>query len=157
MSDTSSTVATVSTSHADRIHENEDDLQLERKLTQALEEGHDADIPSSAGYVLDDEGKLKRLQSIEARRRQSGATADRDVEKSGTDGQRATEIDDEEDPNVVWWDGEDDPENPYNWSTTVKVLNTGCVSFQTFLSPLASCAYNKQRYSIYIHAYIHMR
>ncbi|KAI1164653.1 MFS general substrate transporter [Nemania serpens] len=138
MSDTSSTAAPT---HVDGIHEREDELQLERKLTQALEEGHDADIPSSAGYVLDEEGKLKRLQSIETRRRQSGATAataDRDVEKSGQDGRITTEIDDEDDPNVVWWDGEDDPENPYNWSTTLKVLNTGCVSFQTFLSPLAS-------------------
>lgn len=155
MSDTSSTAAPT---HVDGIHEREDELQLERKLTQALEEGHDADIPSSAGYVLDEEGKLKRLQSIETRRRQSGATAataDRDVEKSGQDGRITTEIDDEDDPNVVWWDGEDDPENPYNWSTTLKVLNTGCVSFQTFLSPLASCTYNKQGYMcIHIHPHI---
>ncbi|KAI1111051.1 MFS general substrate transporter [Nemania sp. NC0429] len=136
MSDTSSTRHT----HvADSIHEDEDDLQLERKLTQAVEEGHDADIPSSAGYVLDEEGKQKRLQSIEMRRRLSGATADRDVEKLGADEKRTTETnEDEDDPNVVWWDGDDDPENPYNWSTTLKVLNTGCVSFQTFLSPLAS-------------------
>ncbi|KAI1174851.1 bicyclomycin resistance protein [Nemania sp. FL0916] len=119
-------------------------------MTQAVEEGHDADIPSSAGYVLDKEGELKRLQSIEdQRRRHSGATAghaDRDVEKQGIVGPSTTDEDDdndndndeENDPNIVWWDGKDDPENPYNWSTTRKVLNVGCVSFQTFISPLAS-------------------
>ncbi|KAI1124073.1 cycloheximide resistance protein [Nemania abortiva] len=138
MSDTASTAAAT---HTDGHHDNDEHLQLERKMTQAVEEGHDADIPSSAGYVLDREGELKRLQSIEGQRRRSGVTtdhADRDIEKGDEAGQETASDDDETDPNVVWWDGEDDPENPYNWSTTRKVLNTGCVSFQTFISPLAS-------------------
>ncbi|KAJ8123953.1 hypothetical protein ONZ43_g221 [Nemania bipapillata] len=117
MSDTTSTVAVT---HADSKHDNADRLQLERKMTQAVEEGHDADIPSSAGYVLDEEDR-----------------ADHDIEKRQEAGP-ATSSDDENDPNIVWWDGDDDPENPYNWSATRKWLNTGCVSFQTFISPLAS-------------------
>ncbi|KAI0102652.1 cycloheximide resistance protein [Nemania sp. FL0031] len=136
MSDTASTAAAT---HTDGNHDNDEHLQLERKMTQAVEEGHDADIPSSAGYVLDRQGELKRLQSMELQRRKSGATTDHaypEIEKGGEAGQ--TGADDETDPNVVWWDGEDDPENPYNWSTARKFLNTGCVSFQTFISPLAS-------------------
>ncbi|KAI0449662.1 cycloheximide resistance protein [Xylaria acuta] len=138
MSDAASTNAAT---HTDGGKDHDEHLQLERKMSQAVDEGHDADIPSSAGYVLDREGELKRLQSIEGqRRRQSGATAEHtnhDIEKGETTKQTAADGD-ENDPNVVWWDGEDDPENPYNWTTTRKVLNTGCVSFQTFISPLAS-------------------
>lgn len=137
----SDTASTASATHVDGHHKRDEHNQLERKMSQAVDEGHDADIPSSAGYVLDREGELKRLQSIEdQRRRRSGATAEQansDVEKGPAVGQGAT-TDDENDPNIVWWDSEDDPENPYNWSTTRKILNTGCVSFQTFISPLAS-------------------
>ncbi|KAI1809076.1 MFS general substrate transporter [Poronia punctata] len=123
----------------------DENLQLERKVTQAADEGHDADIPSSAGYILSEDG-LKRLKSREGQvRRKSAATdeepVDVDVEKGASLGQtsRPTTSDAaQEDLNVVWWDGDDDPENPYNWSTTRKVLNCGCVSFQTFLIPLAS-------------------
>ncbi|KAI1259217.1 bicyclomycin resistance protein [Xylariaceae sp. FL1019] len=32
----------------------------------------------------------------------------------------------------------DDPANPYNWSTTMKFVNCGLISAQTFFSPLAS-------------------
>ncbi|KAI1736107.1 cycloheximide resistance protein [Xylaria scruposa] len=138
MSDTASTAAAT---HGDGDKEHDEHIQLERKMSQAVDEGHDADIPSSAGYVLDREGELRRLQSIEGqRRRQSGATAENtnhDIEKGEPIEQTSTD-DDKDDPNVVWWDGDDDPENPYNWTTTRKVLNTGCVSFQTFISPLAS-------------------
>ncbi|TGJ84139.1 hypothetical protein E0Z10_g4621 [Xylaria hypoxylon] len=138
MSDTASTATAI---HSDGNKDTDEHLQLERKMTQAVEEGHDADTPSSAGYVLDRESELKRLQSIEnQRRRQSGANAEQhangDVEK-GLQAEQATD-DDENDPNIVWWDGDDDPENPYNWSMTLKILNCGCVSFQTFISPLAS-------------------
>ncbi|TPX12717.1 uncharacterized protein E0L32_000894 [Thyridium curvatum] len=44
----------------------------------------------------------------------------------------------EVDPNVVWWDGEDDPENPYNWPGWRKYLNCGLISALTFVTPLAS-------------------
>ncbi|KAJ8124609.1 hypothetical protein O1611_g9031 [Lasiodiplodia mahajangana] len=126
MSDTASTAAAT---HSDGNHDNDEHLQLERRMTQAVEEGHDADIPSSAGFK-------------EESRAQPTDHAYPDIEKGGEVGQTGANNDDDDDdetgPNVVWWDGEDDPENPYNWSTTRKILNTGCVSFQTFISPLAS-------------------
>ncbi|KAF1999682.1 MFS general substrate transporter [Amniculicola lignicola CBS 123094] len=42
------------------------------------------------------------------------------------------------DPNVVDWDGPEDPENPMNWPTSRKVVAIGIVSAIMFLSPLAS-------------------
>lgn len=43
-----------------------------------------------------------------------------------------------EDPDVVFWDGPDDPENPMNWSGKLKLINVSLVSTWTFLTPLAS-------------------
>lgn len=43
-----------------------------------------------------------------------------------------------DEPNIVWWDGDDDPENPYNWPTWRKVVNCCIISFLTFVTPLAS-------------------
>jgi uncharacterized protein YgiB involved in biofilm formation len=141
----SSTASTAVATHDDVEKNNDEHIQLERKMTQAADEGHDADIPCSAGYVLSEAADMKRIQSIEQYRRGHSSTAaeeemDRDVEKGEALGQTKTGNEEgEEDPNIVWWDGEDDPENPYNWSTTRKIINCGCVSFQTFIAPLASC------------------
>lgn len=43
-----------------------------------------------------------------------------------------------EDPNIVFWDGPNDPENPMNWSFKLKLTNVALVSAWTFLTPLAS-------------------
>lgn len=42
---------------------------------------------------------------------------------------------------TVWWDGDDDPENPYNWPMWKKYVNCGLISFLTFLTPLASAIF----------------
>ncbi|KAH6609038.1 hypothetical protein Trco_002384 [Trichoderma cornu-damae] len=42
------------------------------------------------------------------------------------------------DENTVWWDGDNDPENPYNWPAWLKVLNCVLISALTFITPLAS-------------------
>ncbi|KAI0412499.1 cycloheximide resistance protein [Xylaria grammica] len=139
MSDTASTITAV---HSDGERETDGHLILDqRKTTQAVEEGHDADTPSNAGYILTREDDVKRLKSIETqRKRQSLALAEQQAKGDVEKGVQATG-DGEDDPNIVWWDGDNDPENPYNWSTLRKVLNCGCVSFQTFLSPLASSVF----------------
>ncbi|KAF2099723.1 MFS general substrate transporter [Rhizodiscina lignyota] len=43
-----------------------------------------------------------------------------------------------EDPNVVFWDGPNDPANPMNWSSSKKWGSIAVVSAITFLSPLGS-------------------
>jgi hypothetical protein len=38
------------------------------------------------------------------------------------------------DPNIVTWDGPDDPYNPYNWPTRKKIFNVSTISAVTFLT-----------------------
>lgn len=38
-----------------------------------------------------------------------------------------------EDPNIVWWDGEDDPANPLNWAPLKKWTNIMLVSSIVFI------------------------
>ncbi|KZF26964.1 MFS general substrate transporter [Xylona heveae TC161] len=42
------------------------------------------------------------------------------------------------DPNIVFWDGSNDPANPYNWSKGVKLGHIALVSLITLITPLAS-------------------
>lgn len=42
------------------------------------------------------------------------------------------------DPELVTWDGPDDPEFPRNWSTLDKSFQTGIVAFYTLISPMTS-------------------
>jgi len=106
------------------------------KETLAAYEGHDADIPSNEGYVLDEQGELKRRQSIAASHRKARKSlegAKKDVEQGGEE--VSTE---EDDSNVVWWDGPDDPQNPLNFKPWKKVLNIALVSAICFVTPLGS-------------------
>ncbi|KAK3689452.1 major facilitator superfamily domain-containing protein [Podospora appendiculata] len=128
-------------------------LQRQLSIQQAIAEGHDADIPSDIGVVLDEQGEkrlhdviaVKRRNSLALRRSHSVARSlARDVEREAgteTDGHKSEEPDatsSDDDSNVVWWDGEDDPQNPYNWPTWVKVVNCAFVSAMTFIAPLGS-------------------
>jgi hypothetical protein len=38
-----------------------------------------------------------------------------------------------EDPNIVWWDSEDDPANPLNWTSLKKWTNIMLISGITFI------------------------
>ncbi|KAI8713634.1 MFS domain-containing protein [Fusarium sp. LHS14.1] len=42
------------------------------------------------------------------------------------------------DPNIVWWDSDTDPENPYHWPKWRKLTNCGLISLLTLIEPLAS-------------------
>lgn len=105
----------------------------EEKTAQAVHSGHDADIPSSIGYILNDEGERKRQASIASRRHSTAAAPFSDAENGDVKPEIA--VDDE---NTVFWDGDDDPQNPYNWPTWLKVVNCILVSALTFVTPLAS-------------------
>lgn len=77
------------------------------------EEGHDVDRRSTS--------------------RGNDTSENRDLEK-GND-EVSTES---SDPNVVDWDGPDDPHNPLNFKPWLKTLNVGLVSAICFVTPLAS-------------------
>lgn len=57
---------------------------------------------------------------------EKGATFSDDGTQQEDDGPR--------DPNIVDWDGPDDPENPLNWTTKRKVTATVSIALITFLT-----------------------
>lgn len=91
----------------------------------AAAEGHDAEIPSNAGYITTS-GELEKIQSRPLSRRASSARSLRlnrnkeiDIEKeastrphseSGDEGEEDDAAEEELDPNIVTWDGPDDPQ-----------------------------------------------
>lgn len=58
-----------------------------------------------------------------------------DVERSPANG---TSNEPAKDPDVVEFDGPEDPENPMNWSTSKKTVTIVLVSMMTFLSYVRS-------------------
>ncbi|KAJ2894798.1 bicyclomycin resistance [Zalerion maritima] len=134
----------IKSTKSNRLHKVESPEERAAKLELAQQEGHDADIPSNIGYVLSEEGERKRRQSITLRKSEAGnrPSLAKDVEKTapGAGDQDVSEstTDDENDPDVVWWDGPDDPENPMNWPAWRKMVNCGLISAITFVTPLAS-------------------
>lgn len=141
--------------HADTDHtlaqsstpvESDKDLQRQRFIEQAIAEGHDADIPSDIGYIPEERSETNRRHST-ADQRQGSLTrkselASHDIEKGIEINQKKTGVDTsgtlDDDANIVWWDGPDDPANPYNFPTWQKVVNCGLISALTFITPLAS-------------------
>lgn len=107
------------------------------KTYLASYEGHDADIASNEGYILDAKEELKRKQNIALHRKASQASnaqpQSNDLEKSSQENDT-----DDTDPNIVWWDGPDDPENPMNWKGWLKFSNCFVISAICFVTPLAS-------------------
>lgn len=108
----------------------------EEKTQEAIDEGHDADIPSNIGFVLDEAGERKRRASIAKKRGTTSITGD--IEKDAPDLADNSETDGSE-SDVVWWDSDTDPQNPYNWPGWRKLLNCFLISALTFVTPLASC------------------
>ncbi|CZS82575.1 unnamed protein product [Fusarium graminearum] len=61
---------------------------------------------------------------------------ERDLEEGSTSVEFGDVV--ENDPNIVNWDGPDDPANPQNWSMGKKTITVIIVSSVTFVTPLAS-------------------
>lgn len=57
-----------------------------------------------------------------------------DVEKQDSTSQDAAVEPTKNDPNVVGWDGDDDPECPLNWTGNKKWLNGGLLAAMTFVT-----------------------
>ena len=73
-------------------------------------------------------------------------TAVRDIEKgkdeSIADPKLSTEKDNMKDPNIVEWDGPDDPQNPMNWPFWKKATFTAALSGLTFVVTFASSVFS---------------
>lgn len=110
----------------------------------AAAEGHDADISSNLGWIPEPGHQASARPSISRdEKNHNAAAADKDLEKGDDRPGSASSIDEpgeepEEDPNVVDFDGPDDPQNPLNWKASKKWGMVTLVSAITFLTPLAS-------------------
>lgn len=109
------------------------------KVELAYEEGHDADIPSNAGVVKDNDPGVERgvkqarpsISSLS-----SGLVASQEKRNQAT--AEVTHVSALKDDNIVDWDGENDPENPMNWSKKKKGCQIALLSILTLITPLAS-------------------
>ncbi|KAI4119372.1 MAG: hypothetical protein LQ338_007285 [Usnochroma carphineum] len=99
------------------------------------EGGEESDLSERVSREENEElGEKFPEETVEVR---NGVPNVRDVEaplekKQSTKSSRA------KDPNLVTWDGPDDPENPKNWSTKRRWAATIVVSSFTFISPVSS-------------------
>jgi hypothetical protein len=113
----------------------------------AVAEGHDADIPTNQGTVSrpDHSGTLTSNSPLNS----PYSFAEKDVEKDGSSpfskasslqSTQPIEDDEAEGPasNVVWWNGENDQDNPMNWPSSRRWTAVSIVSCITFLTPLGS-------------------
>ena len=74
--------------------------------------------------------------NIETSEESTKETSERDLEAAGLPKTDAAET--SKDPNLVTWDGPDDPTNPKNWPVKEKWILTVLVSLFTFISPVSS-------------------
>lgn len=113
----------------------------------AAQEGHDADIPSNAGFI-----ESRKSRQSPTTPHESDENLKKDIEKVAGDiaAQRpSSEIstyeerltNSHEDINLVGWDGDDDPQNPLNWTPFAKWGSIAVVSGVTFLTPLGSAIF----------------
>jgi hypothetical protein len=118
----------------------------------AAEEGHDGDIPSNLGRAIGHKSLLEKggEPDLEMDLEKGGLSTDASsVERvEGTvsahpSRPEATKDENPEDPNIVWWDGPNDPQNPMNWSKARRWGAIYIVSAITFLTPLGTVAYER--------------
>ncbi|KAL2052844.1 hypothetical protein ABVK25_006783 [Lepraria finkii] len=83
-----------------------------------------SDAPPKASPDLEKETMETDLEV--GTRSSSSSNKEEDTQQAGSD------------PNIVDWDGPDDPANPMNWSEKLKWGNVAVISSITFLTPLAS-------------------
>ena len=111
----------------------------------AVAEGHDADIPANIGSIQHVSCSISTCPSsfgLYESGTCSTVAMDKDVEK----GESVESVSREEyvlessaeDPNLVFCDGPDDPQNPLNWPRSRKWGTICLISAITFLTPLAS-------------------
>lgn len=103
---------------------------LDDKTAEAYEQGHDADIPSKRAHAASNLDVEKGVQSAAV-----STNSDRTL---GGDPSAEAEAEAEQDPDIVDWDGPDDPENPMNWPPRKKwtlIFILAMVTLVTYVLP----------------------
>ena len=73
--------------------------------------------------------ELHRISLVDHRDEVANALEKGEIGKDDT----SNETEEAADPNIVWWDGDDDPANPLNWPAWSKWMNVGIVAMMTFI------------------------
>jgi len=81
------------------------------------------------------------LQKNEDEKSEDGKDRDVDLEKQGQNDHK-DDGEEERDPNVVDWDGDDDPNNPMNWSSKRKWAIAVTMGLMTFVVTFASSVFS---------------
>ena len=125
------TTPTVPIPHAIEV----DDAYKERDEVAMLE-GHDADIPVEEKPTTVSNTSQEWQASPSPPESENARIKDEEQGRTSNEKRTETEIEHEEenDPNLVFWDGPDDPENPMNWKESVKWANVAAVSAITFIT-----------------------
>ncbi|KAI1910027.1 hypothetical protein LOZ53_000189 [Ophidiomyces ophidiicola] len=98
---------------------------------------------SGASTVVEKSGmetrKSTSSQPLSAcERARPNAADDLEVAVADVEDQYLKEAELAQDPNIVDWDGPDDPENPLNWTFKKKAIIVGSIAIITFITPLGS-------------------
>jgi len=114
----------------------------------AVQEGHDADIPTNIGVIGNPEKYTSSTRHETAADKEMGVGVEKgmekDLEKNELSAESLSTAETNEDtseppdPNIIWWDSPTDHQNPMNWSWTKKWGTIMIVSAITFLTPIAS-------------------
>jgi hypothetical protein len=96
----------------------------DEKVELAVDEGHDADIPSNVGFVNDKENESRAAAGavppnnvdIEREAATRSPSTSRSFSTKHSREQIEQQPNEQEDPFVVWWDSPSDPQNPMNCS-----------------------------------------
>ena len=99
----------------------------------AFDQGHDADLPTNEEESIPAEQSSSRATTeVEAEKDLEAGVRERpSTVKEVAEAQPAAEA---VDPNIVSWDGPDDPANPLNWSEKLKWSNIAVISSITLLT-----------------------
>lgn len=95
---------------------------------------------TGASTMVEGGGTESRRKSTASRRgsiyggEKPDDTVDLEVAITNIEDQYVTEPEEPRDPNVVDWDGPDDPENPLNWPSRRKVVIVTSISVITFIT-----------------------
>lgn len=122
--------------HADDHHSDDDEESEDfSEEVREKEEQEELEQSTSSGTAHDDDASSQ--EEVEIR---EGVANVRDVEK-GLDHKKSSKSlrsNKSKDPNLVSWDGPDDPQNPKNWTMKRKALGLLTVASFTFISPVSS-------------------
>ena len=115
--------------HLDPLEEKNTNMsEPYRQTSQLAGEQLERETPDSSGYNSSDEKDLE-----------GGHDPDQDNKDEEIRQQKKEQ---EGDPNLVEWDGPDDPENPLNWKVSKKWIITVSLGFMTFCVTFASSAFS---------------